>query len=613
MLRLGSILIALLFAPAIAHAQAQPGPIQIQPHIEQGPVIQMPGQPQNPPIQLPPLQQPPIHVEHAPTQGGPGSLKCNDASLTNSCGYETADKLGVYKLDLHCDQGFYDPIWGGTCWKCPDDDGSGGWIRSANDVQNDDACWRVPKEKTGPAKKVKSTSWAWECSSGTFWDGYDLGACWQCPDDLPRRTANPVYSGSACATSLNQTAAAVFLKFNGCPSLEQALADKTLALKGKRMPGRPFLDIGAGWAQGQASGLCYACPTIDSDGNFLITDRTASAVTSNQACAIRFKWAPPYFAEPGISGLGAVALIQDQKILDPTGFTIDLYAQAGANKIPAASVKEWVATGWAEVAAHPLASNELRTAIYTRLVAAANTAPSARTPAQAAAVAAMEKYIEDKRVFIAQQALEMYDAWKTATDQYQSSLKESQVGQLFDYGTVPLDFVGLSSAILTPVGAIAATGAGLTGALVGVSKFADAANFIRQGTDTKLVNANALFKQLSSGKFFENAFQGIRGATAVLSGATVIEIGFAVLSSIAIDQFEAIVNTRPRLQAAVVTAQQPVSLATLVSTGDGQDLLKWYFAKAVEDALPQREDPTILALAQAAKAKAAATGYALPQ
>ena len=113
-------------------------------------------------------------------------VKCIDFSLTGSCGSDKADKLGSYSLNLKCDNGFYDPIWGGTCWKCPDDDGSGAFIRSANKIQDSDACWRVPKEKTGSATRVKNTAWAWECPGGTFWDGYDWGACWKCPDALPR-------------------------------------------------------------------------------------------------------------------------------------------------------------------------------------------------------------------------------------------------------------------------------------------------------------------------------------------------------------------------------------------------------------------------------------------
>jgi hypothetical protein len=187
------------------------------------------------------------------------------------------------------------------------------------------------------------------------------------------------------------------------------------------------------------------------------------------------------------------------------------------------------------------------------------------------------------------------------------------VGQLFYYGTVPLDFNGMAAAILTPVGSFGAAGGGVVGALVAVSKFAEAAKFVQRGEETKYININSLYDQLRAGKLLENAAEGAAEATSVLSGATVIDIAGAVLASIAIDQFIEIIDARPRLQAALATAQQPISLQTLVSSGDGQDLLKWYFTTAVGDPASQREDPQVVVLAQAANAAAAQTAYAKPQ
>jgi hypothetical protein len=467
----------------------------------------------------------------------------------------------------------------------------------------------VPKETTAAAQRVKNTPWAWECPSGSFWDGYDWGTCWQCPTAQPRRTAYAVWDSRACATPVNETGPATLVKFNGCPSIQQAIDNKTLTLSGKRIAGRPFLDIGAGWSQGQASGVCYACPEVDADGNFLITDRTAASVTSAQACAIRLKWTPPAFVEPGLAGLGAAAIVADQRILDPAGFTTQLYLLAAANKIAAGTTTAWVAAQWAATAAQPYQNHAFQTAVYMRLVAAANTAPAVRTPAQAAIVANMEKYIQSKRTFIAQTALDMYDAWKVTDDQERQS-HAPNTGELFYYGTVPLDFNGMAAAILTPVGSLGAAGGGLIGALAAASQFAQAANFTGPGIEG---NANALFIQLRAGKLLANAAEGLAEATSVLSGATVIEIAGAVLSSIAIDQFIDIIEARPRLEAALATAQQPISLQTLVSSGDGQDLLKWYYTTAVGDPASQLEDPQVVALAKAANAAAAQTAYAKPQ
>jgi hypothetical protein len=438
------------------------------------------------------------------------------------------------------------------------------------------------------------------------------------PDAQPRRTAYAVWDSRACASPVNETGPATLVKFNGCPTIQQAIDNKTLTLSGKRIPGRPFLDIGAGWAQAQASGVCYACPQVDAAGNFLITDRTAASVTSAQACAIRLKWTPLPFVEPGLARLGAAAIVAEQRILDPAGFTTELYLLAAANKIPAGTTTAWVAAQWAAIAAHPYQNQAFQTAVYMRLVAAANTAPGTRTPAQAQIVADMEKYIQSKRTFIAQTALDMYDAWKVTSDQEHQSHAQN-LGEVFYYGTVPLDFNGMAAAILTPVGSLGAAGGGLVGALAAVSKFGEAADLsevikVQAGrVTTTLVNDNAIFIQLKDGKFFSNVAEGLAEATSILSGATVIDIAGAVLASIAIDQFIDIIEARPRLQAALATAQQPISLQTLVSSGDGQDLLKWYYTMAVGDPASQLEDPQVAALAKAANGAAAQTAYAKPQ
>ena len=320
--------------PTATVAQPPPGQSQTV-QIVQGPTTTITGTPTNSSISenlktTPAQPVATIMSGTAPPAVTPG-VKCIDFGLTGRCGYEKADQLGNYALNLKCSSGFYDPIWGGTCWKCPDDDGSGSWIRSANNIQNSDACWRIPKEQTGRASKVKDTPWAWECPSGSFWD--PVGACYKCPDAMPRRTAAAVWAANACATPVNETKPAILAKFNGCPDPQQALAGGTLTPDGKRIPGRPFLDVGAGWAQGKASGLCYACPVVDRDGNFLIADRNVNPVTASNACEVRMKYTPKPFREPGMAGLATVALIQDRQILDAAGFTLELYRNAFANNI----------------------------------------------------------------------------------------------------------------------------------------------------------------------------------------------------------------------------------------------------------------------------------------
>jgi hypothetical protein len=569
----------------------------------------------------------------APPRGAPG-VKCIDFSLTGSCGSDKADKLGSYSLNMKCDEGFYDPIWGGTCWKCPDDDGSGAFIRSANKIQDADACWRVPKEKTGSAIRVKNTAWAWECPSGTFWDGYDWGACWKCPDAMPRRTGHPVHASNACATAVNETKPAIFLKFNGCPDPQQALANGTVTPDGKRMPGRPFLDVGAGWAQGQASGLCYACPVVDRDGNFLITDRTASAVTSGDACAIRMKYTAAPFSEPGMAGLATLGLIQDKQVLDSAGFTRELYRQALANDIPQPT--PWVGEQWADVAARPSQNTYLRVAVFNRLLEAAQTAPASRTPAQQAAVAAMEKYIQDKRVYVAQVALDMYKAWKAKSDEWNRTHAQSPIAQLFDYGTVPLDFVGMAAAVLAPAAATSSmlvagslsaqfsaavqAGRAIKGAADVVPEIAAVANPLQVASEAKAATP-AMIELANQAKSASTAKATTDIARAALSARIVaslavgaIEIATTIIAAVAMDQFMSIITAQSKLEGALSTAKaQRINLGTLVSTTGGTDELRWHFAQAVGNAPVLPEPPALLTLAQAGKTKAAATGYALPK
>ena len=74
----------------------------------------------------------------------------------------------------------------------------------------------------------------------------------------PDRKPRILHAGRA--TDTNETAKAVFLNYNGCPKPDPSV----MGLTGRRMPGKPFLDIGGGG--------CYACPNADDDGTILVTD-----------------------------------------------------------------------------------------------------------------------------------------------------------------------------------------------------------------------------------------------------------------------------------------------------------------------------------------------------
>lgn len=574
-------------------------------------------------------------VSRAPTTG---TLICS-AAIGTSCGTTKADYVGPYKLNLSCASGFYDPIYGGTCWKCPDDtDGRGGWIRSATAVTNDDACWRVPKETTAPATKVKKTPWAWECPSGSFWDGYDWGGCWTCPAENPRRTLAPVYASNACASPMNETRPAIFLAFNGCPKPDA----EAMKLKGKRLPGKPFLDIAGGWNQGVASGGCYSCPITDEEGNILITERNAKPIYGeNQGCNVLFKWKPGYFPEPGMSGLaGMKEFILESKLLDSEKVTAGLYFQAKSRGMNPDSpeAKDWIAKQWQQIAAAPYRSEAFRSLVYQNLLMAAALAPAQRTPAQTRLINAFQDYIKQRRIYLAQMGLAMYDAWKAYDDKAKQSVKRSSLQVAFDYGTVPLDFHGTLSAVT----ALGAGGVGVAGALtagfaygqqlglntnvvVGASAIEKTADPVVNAAKIMAkipINNDTSFVSLVSSKEIMgaprisnalkplNLFKATAAANTALAGSTVITVAFAIIQSVAIDQFIAIQTARPKLEAALAQAQQPVNLNQLLSQPNGFDLSLYYWAKSMEADFII-EDQQLVALAAAAHQRAQFAGYRL--
>ncbi|MBL8323430.1 MAG: hypothetical protein JNJ89_00575 [Rubrivivax sp.] len=134
--------------------------------------------------------------------GGEGQASCTIAKATL-----VSNKPG------QCPGGaFFDPIDGGTCWRCPD-----GMARTVFHVKSGDACERPLHEafakatRHGRATGLLRT----DCQRGQFWD--PNGDCWSCPGGY-RRTAHPVTAERACARTVPpQRAAAQFAASLACP------------------------------------------------------------------------------------------------------------------------------------------------------------------------------------------------------------------------------------------------------------------------------------------------------------------------------------------------------------------------------------------------------------
>ena len=607
--------------------QTQPGtqinstPITITP----GPTIT--GNPVNTPITLtltqPPMT-PPIIIGRTQATAK-GAVLCADHGNSAACKTMDADYVGGYKLNTKCDEGFYDMIHGGTCWKCPDDtDQAGSWIRSADHIEKDTACWRAPKEQFSAATFVKN-GWAWDCGSGQFWDSVGQGgshpfggACWTCADPYPRRTGSSVTDSKACVRAMNETKPAIFLKYNGCPAPDIKTMYPTRADGDKRMPGKPFLDIASGiTVANNAGGACWTCPSADKDGNFIIADRNGNTLinrkTDNSGCTIRFKYAPAPFTEPGLSGLIGVKdiIFEKQIMIRPDAITKYLYALAETSGMASVEAAQWVAQQWADIAAHPYRNDSIRTMLYAYMMRKApdymyptGVKPLSRTAAEAKLVSAFESYAQTKRTYLAQQALDMYDAWKAGNDAWKNSLAQSRLTVMFDYGTVPLDFQGVYGTLL----AGGAASVGVIGSLAGAEAIGAGVNWAQAtaGSDGFLLPPvrNTLFHIMGGTNILKAGLQ----AVGVISGASAIAAAGAILSSVAMEQFMAIVTARPRLLSALEKAKQPIKLDDFSNS-----YMAPFFWSLATGTGAEVEDAQVSQMAQAAYNVAKQKNFVKPQ
>ena len=139
------------------------------------------------------------------------------------------------------------------------------------------------------------------------------------------------------------------------------------------------------------------------------------------------------------------------------------------------------------------------------------------------------------------------------------------------------------------------------------TKFANIVGWVADADTGKLVQVhertlNGMFDKLK-------LLKSTTGLTAI-SGAAIIQVASAILTSIAIEQFVAIETARPKLEAALSKAQQSVDLNAMLAEDNGADTMYLYWARAMDTSDP--EDDQVVALAKVAAARAAQAGYAAP-
>lgn len=363
-----------------------------------------------------------------------------------------------------CPKGsFFDPIRSGECYSCP-----GGYNRSAAHITEKNACYIPAREDFKKAVRKKTTIWPHDCARGTFFDA--VGGCFKCPDEYVRtghsvqgakacsqataeqhkhatvvqkaecgpgeikdawiggtqstaagggcwtcptgwdRTIHPIYENKACEQDANFVfASATETQALSCPkgqvfdliSTEDTRVEKALSKRNNELEKKDNIK-----KDGRAT--CWQCPDT--------ADRTVEAVYSNKACRINhLNWKSAKYKQRGLFGLdGAEQVALD--LVKGDGTLINSIT----DELDMSSRKDV----WEQIATAPQSSNVLNLAVYARLIAAMED-PQKATVAEQQLLKSTAAAIRDFRVFIAQDALDAYDAWARARDEDESRARNN--------------------------------------------------------------------------------------------------------------------------------------------------------------------------------------------
>lgn len=475
--------------------------------------------------------------------------------------------------------GFYDVWDGGGCWSCP-----AGYQRSGYAIWdgNGRQCYQAYGERQSPAT-VQGKA---QCGPGEFQDPRKGGECWSCPT-ATTRTVFPVDTPQACEKwggyvyapakqmSSNTLSCAAGQIYDTEPSRSPGIQNRVRQQAQEERKPMPVIGNSAG-------GTCWTCPPGYA--------RSTAAVWEANACQATFLWKSPAYRQPGLFGLDggeetALALIQDRKLVDAIA--------DGLVPEQAPNTTESRRRVWDEIARTPHNSAALRLAALSRIQVAA-IRPAEASEAERRLAASFAKAVRDFNTFMAQDALNAYDAWSVSNEHQRAQRSRSSTGganltMLVDAGATPPDFEQIQKdTILASLG----TGAGLSIA---------GATALVVSKDVAL----AVFPYMARGAGGAAAMSGgvSLGAAAGPAAIATVAIQMAVM---AIIQAEQMANARPRLLANLATAQQHVDLPRLVATEAGIKELRNHWLVAMAGETPARQPAAFAAAAKAATAAAPA-------
>jgi hypothetical protein len=405
-----------------------------------------------------------------PPEPVPGKLICpiigTGAKLELGCAFvgHSALKLAGPAPSASCTSpSFADPQNGGECWTCPNTN-----VRNASPISAKDACWKPVSENLSKATQVGRTG----CGSGSFGDPRNGGECWSCPAGYGR-TLDPVTADRACSKTIfgpfsqasfkgkigqctgssfgdpidggtcwtcpagyRRTLYAVTAD-NACAATvgtQYSVATQTAGCSMKKGPpgyAIPFRDPRNG-------GECWVCPIpLVRSASAVTTDATgASAACVSGGNTDRIVWQLGQYPEPGLyrfmPGLLSMALA------NPKAVDAFLLKRANGNQVAKRAL-------WKSMISDPAGSAELKALIFASLLTAAKE-EDPNNIVVSHTVADFESYVRARRMYVAEEAVRMYNHWLDvdAYNQYQSAkLASGMSGMSLDViGKAATDYKG---------------------------------------------------------------------------------------------------------------------------------------------------------------------------
>jgi Tectonin domain len=573
----------------------------------------------------------------------------------------------TYQAPL-CETGtFFDPIRGGECYSCPS-----GYRRSAAHITESNACYIPITENFSHATR-KNKGLAWDCTGGSFWDPIDGGYCFTCPSGY-RRTAyhvsdskacaqtvgeqhkhatlvkkaecgpgeikdayvkgeqNPAYGGGCwtCPAGTDRTIHPIFGEY-GCeraPGVQWANATRERGMTCE--PDQIFDPVSSGnsnvaralsernvrepkIATNSIGGTCWTCPPGQ--------QRTGWPVYGDSACnPPGIVWNPAPYNQPGLFGLAgaeevALALVTERSRINT--ILEGIRASAAPGTLPA----DYAKTIWDEIGATPQDSAVLKMAVYSRVVAAANE-PANATAAEKALLEEVVKQIGKFRVFMAQDALDAYDAWNAGQEYRKGQYQQTQAQVLTALELPPPDFDEITAEMI--MSNLAVSGASQAAVAITLSNpavlaklfpYASRSRWVadsgigaaktglgiaRQGRSAVAATKMAMASSKTAAKLaVAMAKLGkMIGTLAASAGPQIIAtIGTEILMY-AIEQQINVYDARPKLLANLAKAQnEPVNFPRLMATPEGVRQADGFWSTLMAGAAPRPDGSEIPAIA----------------